>query len=129
MGPRSARDHFLHDLWLKDSVGDRWTHYWKFADEYERIDYIFVNLRLIPKIDHPKSIVYRSPSWNDASDHPPGGGDDQGGLIFKSARMRPGQKNLRKCRHLRRFAECFVWNPDYAPTSARASAASGGRPR
>jgi endonuclease/exonuclease/phosphatase family metal-dependent hydrolase len=70
MGPRQSPDR-LYDLWLKDRVGDRWTHYWKFADLYERIDYILVNARLIAKIDHSKSGVYRAENWNDASDHRP----------------------------------------------------------
>jgi len=70
MGPGKAPDH-LFDLWLSDSVGDHWTEYWKFADQYERIDYIFVNASLLYRIDHSKCGVYRSPLWNEASDHRP----------------------------------------------------------
>ncbi len=44
MGPKGAPDH-LSDLWLRDKVGDRWTHYWKVADVYSRIDFIFVSKR------------------------------------------------------------------------------------
>ena len=68
MGPRKGPDH-LYDLWLTDNVGDRWTHYWKFADSYERIDYIFVTGRLLSRLDRDKSYVQRSDNWNEASDH------------------------------------------------------------
>jgi len=70
MGPSKAPDH-LFDLWLKDSVGDHWTEYWKYADVYDRIDYIFVNASLLYRVDHSKSSIYRSPLWNEASDHRP----------------------------------------------------------
>ncbi|MEI8340009.1 MAG: endonuclease/exonuclease/phosphatase family protein [Verrucomicrobiota bacterium] len=70
MGPRKGPDH-LFDLWLQDNVGDRWTHYWKFADNYERIDFMFLTGRLLSKVDHSKSYVYRSEHWNEASDHRP----------------------------------------------------------
>lgn len=70
MGPKGAPDH-LTDLWLKDNVGDRWTHYWKVADLYSRIDFIFVSRALMPEIIVPKCYVHRSDRWNDASDHRP----------------------------------------------------------
>ena len=70
MGPKGAADH-LYDLWLNDRVGDRWTHYWRVADTYERIDFMFANRTLLPKVDHDKSGIYRSDYWNDASDHRP----------------------------------------------------------
>lgn len=68
LGPRSSATA-LRDIWLKDSVGDRWTEYWDAADVYTRIDYILVTRDLLPAVDYPKSYVYRSPYWNDASDH------------------------------------------------------------
>lgn len=68
MGSRTSPDH-LFDLWLADSVGDHWTHYWKFADLYERIDFILVTDNLLKKWDRPKSYIYRSDHWNEASDH------------------------------------------------------------
>ena len=70
MGPRSAPDHLV-DLWLADREGDHWTHYWKFADAYERIDFIFVTGNLLAKYDWARSYVYRSEYWNAASDHRP----------------------------------------------------------
>lgn len=70
MGQRGAPD-YLTDLWLKDEVGDHWTEYWKYADVYSRIDYIFVSRALLPRIVQNKCGIYRSPDWNEASDHRP----------------------------------------------------------
>ena len=70
MGPKKSA-HFLTDLWLKDNVGDRWTQYWKTADLYSRIDYIFVNRVLLPDIVMPKCRIQRSEPGNLASDHRP----------------------------------------------------------
>lgn len=61
----------MADLWLRDKLGDRWTHYWKSADIYSRIDYILVNRALMPHVDKAKSYVYRSAFWERASDHRP----------------------------------------------------------
>jgi endonuclease/exonuclease/phosphatase family metal-dependent hydrolase len=69
-GPRSAPGHLL-DLWCEDPLGDRWTHYWKTADLYSRIDYLFVSTGLMPEVDKSRSTVHRAPNWNDASDHRP----------------------------------------------------------
>lgn len=60
---------YMADLWAKDSLGDRWTHYWRFADQYARIDYLFVSPGLWPEVRRETSTVNRSPSWNVASDH------------------------------------------------------------
>ncbi len=68
MGPRNS-NQALRDLWLKDADGDRWTELWDAADVYTRIDYILVTRDLVPAVDYPKSYVYRSPYWNEASDH------------------------------------------------------------
>ena len=70
MGPRNAPDH-LYDIWLKDDRGEYWTHFWKYADLYSRIDFIFVNKALMPEVVFDKSRVYRGSDWNDASDHCP----------------------------------------------------------
>lgn len=69
-GARGSRG-FLADLWCQDSLGDRWTHYWKPADQYSRIDYLFVSPGLFPEINRARAAVYRSPRWNEASDHRP----------------------------------------------------------
>ncbi len=70
MGKRGSPTQ-MRDLWLRDSVGDRWTYYWKTADSYSRIDYILVSPALWPEILLPKSSIYRSQNWEDASDHRP----------------------------------------------------------
>jgi len=70
LGARNS-EHALRDLWLKDSDGDHWTEYWNTADVYSRIDYILVTRDLLPAVDFPKSYVYRSAYWNEASDHRP----------------------------------------------------------
>jgi endonuclease/exonuclease/phosphatase family metal-dependent hydrolase len=62
---------YMADLWAKDSLGDRWTHYWRFADQYSRIDYLFVSNGLWPETKRETATVYRSPYWNEASDHRP----------------------------------------------------------
>lgn len=67
-GPRGTPG-YMADLWAKDSVGDRWTHYWRVADLYSRIDYIFVSPALIREVIKEKSRVYRGPAWEVASDH------------------------------------------------------------
>ena len=63
--------NYMADLWAKDSLGDRWTHYWKAADQYSRIDYIFVSPGLFREVVKDKSAVYRGPAWDEASDHRP----------------------------------------------------------
>jgi endonuclease/exonuclease/phosphatase family metal-dependent hydrolase len=70
MGPKKSPTH-MADLWAKDELGDRWTHFWKTADQYSRIDYLFVSPALFREVDLAKTRVYRSEYWNDASDHRP----------------------------------------------------------
>lgn len=70
VGHRGAQD-VLKELRLTDSVGDRWTYYWKVDDVYSRIDYLFVNRVLAPHVVSEGCRVHRSPNWNDASDHRP----------------------------------------------------------
>ncbi len=61
----------MSDLAARDEVGDRWTHYWKIADEYSRIDYILVSPAMSHEYVPAKSRIYRSDFWYDASDHRP----------------------------------------------------------
>ena len=70
LGPRGAPDALV-DLTLADSLGDRWTHYWKVDDVYARIDYLLVSRAFSPRVVRDRSYVYRSPVWNIASDHRP----------------------------------------------------------
>lgn len=69
-GPRGS-PAYMADLWAKDNLGDRWTHYWSTADLYSRIDYIFVSPALFREVIKSKSTVYRSANWSRASDHRP----------------------------------------------------------
>jgi len=62
---------YLEALPAKDDLGDRWTHYWKTADLYSRIDYLFVSPALVREVVSGSARVYRSEFWNDASDHRP----------------------------------------------------------
>ncbi len=63
--------NYMSDLWAKDSLGDKWTYYWKVADQYSRIDYLFASPALFREVVLAKSHVYRSEvnDWADASDH------------------------------------------------------------
>ena len=69
-GPRGTPGH-MSDLLARDALGDRWTHHWPVADEYSRIDYIFVARGLLPEVRRESATVYRSPLWESASDHRP----------------------------------------------------------
>jgi endonuclease/exonuclease/phosphatase family metal-dependent hydrolase len=70
MGPKKSPNH-MADLWARDDFGDKWTHYWRTADQYSRIDYIFVSPALFREVVLNKSRIYRSEFWNEASDHRP----------------------------------------------------------
>jgi len=65
---RSAKPK-LTDLQLTDDAGERWTHYWRTADIYSRLDYLVVSPGLLPEIDQERSGIDSSPDWNRASDH------------------------------------------------------------
>ena len=60
---------YLDDLPAKDDLGDRWTHYWKTADLYSRIDYLFVSPALVREVVPGSAHVHRSEFWSEASDH------------------------------------------------------------
>lgn len=68
LGPRNSPTRLV-DALLTDSRGHRWTHYWRTADEYSRIDFILASQALLPEIDRAKSGIDDSPNWLDASDH------------------------------------------------------------
>ncbi len=61
----------LLDIPAEDALGDRWTHCWRVADLYSRIDYLLVNRSLFPFVLKGSGRIWRSPSWKDASDHRP----------------------------------------------------------
>lgn len=62
---------FMTALPARDELGDTWTEYWKAADLYSRIDYIFVSPTLHREIAPNSPRVYRSSYWNEGSDHRP----------------------------------------------------------
>lgn len=66
---KKGTPNYMMDLWLRDTRNERWTHYWKTADEYSRIDYIMVSPAMVKEILFDKSGINDSPFWNDASDH------------------------------------------------------------
>ena len=61
--------NYMMDLWLRDSRNERWTYYWKTADEYSRIDYLLVSPGLVREVLTEKCGIDDSPGWNEASDH------------------------------------------------------------
>lgn len=64
-----GQPNYLMDLWLKDSRGERWTFYWKTADEYSRIDYLLASPGLAREVVLSRSGINDAPFWNEASDH------------------------------------------------------------
>ncbi|HEU4678453.1 MAG TPA: endonuclease/exonuclease/phosphatase family protein [Terrimicrobiaceae bacterium] len=68
IGSKGTPDHMM-DLWLRDSRGERWTYYWKTADEYSRIDYFLVSPGLLKEVVLEKCGIDDSPFWDEASDH------------------------------------------------------------
>ncbi len=81
-GPRGSVG-YMTDLWCRDPLGDKWTYHWKNADEYSRIDYLFVSPGLLTEVERSKASVYRSENWSAASDHRP---------VFTSIRATEGRR-------------------------------------
>ena len=59
----------LTDIQLSDDRGERWTYYWRYADQYSRFDYVFASKGILPEIQSEKSYIDSSPGWFQASDH------------------------------------------------------------
>jgi endonuclease/exonuclease/phosphatase family metal-dependent hydrolase len=57
------------ELPCRDALGDRWTHYWRPADIYTRIDFLFASRGLLPEVVKEKSGIHRGDDWAVASDH------------------------------------------------------------
>jgi endonuclease/exonuclease/phosphatase family metal-dependent hydrolase len=66
---RRGSERYMADLWVADDRGERWTYYWKYADHYSRIDYLFASPALRPEIVMEKSYISRPANWSEASDH------------------------------------------------------------
>ena len=60
---------YMMDIWFSDDRGERWTYYWKYADVYSRVDYVFVSRALKPEVLFRKCYIARPPNWSEASDH------------------------------------------------------------
>ena len=67
--PRSPTS--LRDLYLRDRDGLTWTHFWRHADIYSRIDYLMANKGLGPEILPTRSGIGSSRHTREASDHRP----------------------------------------------------------
>jgi len=59
----------LRDIFVRDSRQETWTHYWKVADVYSRIDYLLTSPGLSPEILWKKCGILDAPYWAQASDH------------------------------------------------------------
>ncbi len=68
---RFGKPTTLTDIQLADSRGDRWTYYWRYADQYSRFDFVFASKGLVPEVDQEKSYIHHDPDWFTASDHRP----------------------------------------------------------
>jgi endonuclease/exonuclease/phosphatase family metal-dependent hydrolase len=61
----------MHDVLVRDSNGEVWTHFWDAADVYGRLDYFFVSKELRPLANFRKSFIYGGKDFDEASDHRP----------------------------------------------------------
>jgi endonuclease/exonuclease/phosphatase family metal-dependent hydrolase len=61
----------LHQIHVHDERGETWTHYWKDADLYSRLDYFFTSQIMGRLIDHKASRIYDVPDYYTGSDHRP----------------------------------------------------------
>lgn len=61
----------LTDIQLSDDRGERWTYYWRYADQYSRFDFIFASKGLLSEINKDKSHIHADAKWFTASDHRP----------------------------------------------------------
>ncbi len=66
-----GRPAYLYDLRPRDFVGDLWTHFWEYQEEYARIDYILANQNMLPEAVQDKCYLPRDSGAPAASDHRP----------------------------------------------------------
>lgn len=62
---------YLGDVFVKDSRGELWTHYWSYQQSYSRLDWVLVSPKVYPFVHQEKSYVVDRENWNEASDHRP----------------------------------------------------------
>ena len=70
IGSRSSQSYMM-DLFLRDSHGLVWTHFWDTADVYARLDYLFVSRGLRPLVDSKGTYIYTAADFDKGSDHRP----------------------------------------------------------
>lgn len=62
-------DTYLGDVFVKDSRGHLWTHFWSWQQQYARFDWALVSPAVYPDVDRDRSYIVDPDTWNDASDH------------------------------------------------------------
>ena len=70
IGDRKS-DSEMQDVYLKDTGGEVWTHFWDAADTYSRLDYLFASRLLRPHLDYKGTFIYSARDFDKASDHRP----------------------------------------------------------
>ena len=60
---------YLKPVDLRDANGEKWTHYWRLADSYSRIDYVLVSPAATKDVLAARSHIASPSNWNVASDH------------------------------------------------------------
>ena len=68
---RYGADNYLDDIDAEDRNGHRWTHYWEFADEYARLDFILISKGAKKEFGPENGRIIDLPKWQTASDHRP----------------------------------------------------------
>jgi endonuclease/exonuclease/phosphatase family metal-dependent hydrolase len=63
--------NFLEDVFVKDSRGHLWTHFWSYQQQYARFDFVLVSRSVKKEVDMEKSYIADPDNWNEASDHRP----------------------------------------------------------
>ena len=66
---RKSEIRELFDLRPLDAQRTSWTHWWRQADAYARIDYALASYSLLPEIDHRHTRLAFPDEWDQASDH------------------------------------------------------------
>lgn len=61
----------LYELRVHDSRGESWTHYWREADVYSRLDYFLMSDSLRACADRKESHIYDVSNYYSGSDHRP----------------------------------------------------------
>ncbi|HEX8371741.1 MAG TPA: endonuclease/exonuclease/phosphatase family protein [Chthoniobacterales bacterium] len=70
MGSNKMPD-YLSPIYLADDDNEKWTHFWKVADIYSRIDYVFASRAALKHLNREKTHIASPKNWLQASDHRP----------------------------------------------------------